>query len=111
MTNKPNTDKTIEQIRDELVDQYAKDVATDSERFFMTLAYVRGFDAAIHLCEQRERDLVEILGALDIATDLMSVPEQHQDDEWYRKSELVVRVFQKHNDALKKHRGVSNENE
>lgn len=63
------SEKTIEQIRNELADQYAKDVATDSERFFMTLAYVRGFDAAIQLCEQRERDLVGALLEIDKVTE------------------------------------------
>jgi uncharacterized protein YmfQ (DUF2313 family) len=61
MTNKPNTDKTIEQIKHDAADNYAKDLPSDSERFFTALAFSRGFDAAIQLCEQRERDLVEAL--------------------------------------------------
>lgn len=51
MTNNPNTDKTIEQIRDELADCGA----------WSKSDFKAGWNAAIQLCEQRERDLVEAL--------------------------------------------------
>lgn len=64
MTNKPNTDKTIEQIRDELAERhrrYSIDALVLQYSVAPDDSFKSGFDAAIQLCEQRERDLVEAL--------------------------------------------------
>ncbi len=62
MTNKPNTDKTIEMISDELSVQHQISnpdfcgVSIEQHE-----AFKAGFDTAIKICEQRERNLVVAL--------------------------------------------------
>jgi len=111
MTNKPNTDKTIEQIKHDAADNYAKDLPSDSERFFTALAFSRGFDAAIQLCEQRERDLVEALEWYANEKNWLPMDNTHwfdimneKDSELYPDGIKVV-CGKRARLALKKHRG------
>lgn len=61
MTNKPNTDKTIQQIRDELANKtYPMQVVNGADwNTSLRVGFNTGFDAALKICEQRERDLLK----------------------------------------------------
>ena len=59
MTNKPNTDKTIEQIKHDAAAKHSS-VYTDNDfRIRAAVGFECGFDAALKICEQRERDLLK----------------------------------------------------
>lgn len=61
ITNKPNTDKTIEQIKNEGAAKHSS-VYTDNDfRIRAAVGFECGFDAALKICEQRERDLVDAI--------------------------------------------------
>lgn len=57
------SEKTIEQIRDELANKtYPMQVVNGADwNTSLRVGFNAGFDAAIKLCEQRERDLVDLL--------------------------------------------------
>jgi sugar phosphate isomerase/epimerase len=70
MKNRISENKPIEQIRDESAQVYCD---PDTQR-----VYRNGFNAAIQLCEQRERDLVEAIDSLanKLGQDILSVEHE-----------------------------------
>lgn len=126
MTNKPNTDKTIEMIRDELVANYdpthdiemaikVKDI--DGIYDCVVGAYKAGFDAAIKLSEEklqemfiafeskemtklkkRERDLVkELIAVLNDAKEIIySHAMQTNSKSSYKLGNQIDELIKKH---------------
>ena len=124
MTNKPNTDKTIEQIRDEEAKKFLIEYFGLTERheykwksYEHSLAiFNAAFDAAIKLCEQRERDLVEHLKSkldyheqaygLDIFPNSEKITSKSSIDEVAAQmGRHMIRVFRGYIDEALKHRG------